>query len=106
MTYGGLLGCGRAARPVDALVSPRDAGVTMRSPDRPVPLRAVRTQAQCPVCGKPADDKYRPFCAKRCADIDLGRWLKENYRVPTDESAGDGEEPSPGALGGSTGQGR
>jgi hypothetical protein len=74
----------------------------MRSPDRPVPLRAVRTQAECPVCGKPADEKYRPFCSKRCADIDLGRWLKESYRVPTDEPPGDDEGP----LQGSTGQGR
>ena len=58
-----------------------------------MPLRAVRIQAQCPVCGKPADEKYRPFCSKRCADIDLGRWLKESYRVPTDEPPGDGDEP-------------
>ena len=41
----------------------------------------------CPICGKarPAEGfeaKYRPFCGKRCADIDLGRWLNEDYRVP------------------------
>ncbi len=58
-------------------------------------MRAVRTQAQCPVCGKPADEKHRPFCSKRCADIDLGRWLKESYRVPTDEPADDEGEPRP-----------
>ena len=70
----------------------------MRSPDRPVPLRAVRIAAQCPVCGKPADDKYKPFCSKRCADIDLGRWLKESYRVPSEKPPGDdgdgGDEPA------------
>jgi len=71
----------------------------MRLPDRPVSLRAVRTQAQCPVCGKPADEKYRPFCSKRCADIDLGRWLKESYRVPAEESPGDSDEPSLGPTG-------
>jgi len=54
------------------------------------PLRAVRIEAKCPVCGKPAALKYRPFCSKRCADIDLGRWLKEGYRVPTDEPPDDG----------------
>ncbi|WIM12578.1 DNA gyrase inhibitor YacG [Enhydrobacter sp.] len=54
------------------------------------PLRAVRIDAKCPVCGKPAELKYRPFCSKRCADIDLGRWLKEGYRVPTDEPPDDG----------------
>ncbi len=62
------------------------------------PLRAVRTAAKCPVCGKPADQKYRPFCSKRCADIDLGRWLKESYRVPTDE-APDNEAEIPEAPG-------
>jgi endogenous inhibitor of DNA gyrase (YacG/DUF329 family) len=67
----------------------------MKPPDRTVPLRAVRTQAQCPVCGKPADAKYQPFCSKRCADIDLGRWLKESYRVPTDETPDDEGEPRP-----------
>ena len=68
----------------------------MRPPDRPIPLRAVRIQAQCPVCGKPADERHRPFCSKRCADIDLGRWLKEGYRVPTDETPDDQGEPPTG----------
>jgi uncharacterized protein len=73
----------------------------MTPPDRPAPLRAVRTQAKCPVCGKPAGAKYQPFCTKRCADIDLGRWLKEGYRVPTDEAPGedDGSQPPPRPTG-------
>ena len=40
----------------------------------------------CPICGRPRDPSHRPFCSKRCAEIDLGRWLKESYRVQTDES--------------------
>jgi endogenous inhibitor of DNA gyrase (YacG/DUF329 family) len=36
----------------------------------------------CPICAKPADPNYSPFCSRRCADIDLGRWLNESYRVP------------------------
>ena len=36
----------------------------------------------CPVCQKDTDPKYRPFCSKRCADIDLGRWLKGSYVIP------------------------
>jgi len=39
----------------------------------------------CPICGKPAVEKYHPFCSKRCADIDLGRWLNEDYRLPAEE---------------------
>jgi endogenous inhibitor of DNA gyrase (YacG/DUF329 family) len=41
----------------------------------------------CPICGKPATPKSRPFCSPRCARIDLGRWLKGSYRIPTDDAA-------------------
>jgi endogenous inhibitor of DNA gyrase (YacG/DUF329 family) len=44
----------------------------------------------CPICGRPAEPHYRPFCSARCADIDLGRWLNESYRIPA--GAGDEEE--------------
>lgn len=46
----------------------------------------------CPICGAPRSDEYRPFCSRRCADIDLGRWLKEDYRVPSQEPADRPEE--------------
>lgn len=39
----------------------------------------------CPNCGKPVKLETRPFCSKRCADIDLGRWLGEAYRIPAEE---------------------
>ena len=39
----------------------------------------------CPQCGKHADPLFRPFCSKRCKDLDLGRWLNEDYRVPVVE---------------------
>ena len=44
----------------------------------------------CPICGKPVKLETRPFCSKRCADIDLGRWLGETYRIPAEEPP-DGE---------------
>lgn len=35
---------------------------------------------KCPICKKEVEDlKYRPFCCKRCADIDLGNWFNEKY---------------------------
>ena len=43
---------------------------------------------KCPVCGKPRDRKYNPFCSRRCADVDLGRWLKGNYVIPGEERSG------------------
>ena len=50
---------------------------------------AETKRGRCPICGRPRDPAHRPFCSKRCADIDLGRWLKESYRVQTDESPED-----------------
>ena len=38
--------------------------------------------ARCPICGRAATAVNRPFCSARCADIDLGRWLTEQYRIP------------------------
>jgi len=43
------------------------------------------TAAPCPICRKPANDAYRPFCSKRCADVDLQRWLTGAYAVPAVE---------------------
>ena len=40
----------------------------------------------CPICGKPAVEQHRPFCSRRCALIDLGRWIGGNYRVPAEEN--------------------
>jgi endogenous inhibitor of DNA gyrase (YacG/DUF329 family) len=37
---------------------------------------------KCPICSRRADEKLSPFCSKRCADVDLGRWFTESYAVP------------------------
>jgi uncharacterized protein len=47
---------------------------------------AARQGCQCPICGRPTAQQWRPFCSKRCADIDLGRWLKGQYAVPAEEA--------------------
>ena len=47
----------------------------------------------CPICRKPPAERYRPFCSARCADVDLGRWFAEAYRIPgpaEDEAEEDG----------------
>jgi uncharacterized protein len=58
--------------------------------DRPISTHG----AACPICGKPATSGHRPFCSKRCRDIDLGRWLRGVYRVETEE--GTENEPDAG----------
>ena len=37
----------------------------------------------CPICDKDPDAGYRPFCSKRCADLDLAKWLSGSYAVPS-----------------------
>lgn len=39
---------------------------------------------RCPICQRPAEPAYRPFCSKRCADVDLARWLGGRYVIPAD----------------------
>ncbi len=41
---------------------------------------------KCPICNKPARHETRPFCSRRCADVDLGRWLSGAYVIPGDAS--------------------
>lgn len=57
------------------------------------------TSKPCPICGKPAQAQFRPFCSARCQTIDLARWIGGSYRVPSteeelpsddDEAEGDG----------------
>ena len=38
--------------------------------------------ARCPQCGKPVVKDYAPFCSRRCADVDLARWFRGDYRIP------------------------
>ena len=59
-----------------------------------VPLDSRRRKAApCPVCDRPSVAEHRPFCSNRCAQIDLGRWLKGGYRIPTEERPPEGTVP-------------
>ena len=54
----------------------------------------LASKAKCPQCGRPVVLEYRPFCSKRCADVDLSRWLNGVYAVPgrsTEEEADEEE---------------
>ena len=48
--------------------------------------KPLASSGKCPICGKPSQLEYRPFCSKRCADVDLNRWLSGNYAIPAVES--------------------
>lgn len=43
------------------------------------------SESKCVICGKAQDLKLRPFCSKRCADVDLSRWFSGGYAIPAVE---------------------
>jgi uncharacterized protein len=43
---------------------------------------ARKFRRRCPICGKARSELYDPFCSKRCADVDLHRWLDGSYVIP------------------------
>jgi endogenous inhibitor of DNA gyrase (YacG/DUF329 family) len=55
------------------------------TPADEIPDPAPSPRRDCPICGKPAGGDAYPFCSKRCADVDLNRWLKGAYAIPTAE---------------------
>ncbi len=57
----------------------------------------------CPICRKPASPAARPFCSPRCADIDLGRWLTEQYVVPGRDGDAASASPAPAFANDDTG---
>ncbi len=58
-----------------------------------------RSARPCPICRRPAVERYRPFCSKRCADIDLNRWLSGAYVLPGNADAEeDGASADAGAA--------
>ena len=48
--------------------------------------------AGCPICAKPASADYRPFCSRRCADVDLQRWLVGRYAIPAARADDDDDD--------------
>ena len=62
-------------------------------------VAVIRRTPKCPICRKPSVDSCRPFCSKRCADVDLGRWVTGSYVIPGGDadSDEDGQENVPQA---------
>ena len=65
------------------------------------------TQKPCPICKRPLQSAYAPFCSRRCADVDLNHWLKGAYAVPArdDDAEADADLDSPFTRPGQSGRG-
>jgi uncharacterized protein len=58
----------------------------------PSPQNAPSPNVQaspCPICRKPEVHEFRPFCSKRCEQVDLHKWFTGGYSIPTDEEMSD-----------------
>jgi endogenous inhibitor of DNA gyrase (YacG/DUF329 family) len=54
------------------------------------------TKPRCPICAKPADPDYRPFCSRHCADVDLQRWFTGRYTISGLDQEPPEDRPGPG----------
>ena len=51
-----------------------------------MPSKTTARTRKCPLCGKPRNEAYKPFCSRGCRDRDLNRWFDEDYRVPAEQA--------------------
>ena len=56
---------------------------------------AAQSIGRCPNCGEPSAPLFKPFCSKRCKDVDLNRWLRGAYSIPVveDDDLPDPDDP-------------
>ena len=62
--------------------------------DKPLHLKIVKGHSQkaaCPLCEQPAKAPHTPFCSRRCAQLDLGKWLTGDYMIPAYEAMEDSD---------------
>ena len=62
--------------------------------DKLLHLKVVREKSQmtsCPLCHNPAEVPHTPFCSRRCAQLDLGKWLTGDYAIPAYEAMDDSD---------------
>ena len=62
--------------------------------DKPLHLKIVKGHSQkaaCPLCEQPAKAPHTPFCSRRCAQLDLGKWLTGDYTIPAHEAIEDSD---------------
>ena len=66
------------------------------APASHIPFMPEAPRHLCPICGKPAVEASRPFCSRRCADVDLNRWLSGVYAIPVTEDEEEDERRDEG----------
>ena len=44
-------------------------------------FKIKKMDIQCPACKKKSTESYKPFCSKKCSDLDLIKWLSDEYQI-------------------------
>ena len=42
---------------------------------------SLNKKSKCPTCNKFAKEPFLPFCSKKCASLDLMKWLNDEYQL-------------------------
>ena len=62
--------------------------------EKPPHIKAVKGHVRkvtCPMCHQPVAVLHTPFCSRRCAQLDLGKWLTGDYAIPAHEAMDDSD---------------
>ena len=49
------------------------------------PSFGFKKKRVCPICKSGSLAPHTPFCSPRCAQLDLGKWLNQDYVISTYE---------------------
>lgn len=56
----------------------------------------MKTLVACPTCATATEyspeNRWRPFCSRRCRLVDLGAWAAEEYRIPVSRGLQDAKD--------------
>ena len=44
-------------------------------------IKLQKKKSNCPTCKKIAKEPFIPFCSKTCAELDLLKWLSDEYEL-------------------------
>ena len=44
-------------------------------------IRLKKKKIKCPTCKKNSKELFSPFCSKKCAELDLMKWLTDEHQI-------------------------
>ena len=44
-------------------------------------VQLIKKRSKCPTCKKVSNEPFSPFCSKKCAELDLMKWLTDEHEL-------------------------